>query len=181
MPQLLERRENAVTASGGAPPAPSSAEAPALAVLRGLSGNERLIETASRAKELQDTLTEWKRAAALIAQRLPVFRVVERWSSLGLADRLPHSLTSANAGAYRRNRSRRCARTRLPSFVTASMPLSTLTKPLRRTVNIASPVMQIGSGLRRMRNIPPGRDRTLASGATGDLIAGGDRRRLDYA
>jgi hypothetical protein len=78
MPQLLERLENAVTASGGAPPAPPPADAPALAVLRGLAGNEWLIETASRARELQDALAEWKRAACSIAARLPVFRVVER-------------------------------------------------------------------------------------------------------
>jgi hypothetical protein len=80
---LLERLESAVAASGGDPPAPPPAAAPALAALRGLSGNERLIETASRAKELQDALAEWKRAAGLIAARLPVFCVVERLVELG--------------------------------------------------------------------------------------------------
>jgi hypothetical protein len=83
IPQLLERLENAVAASGGEPPAPPPAEASALAILRGLSGNERLIETTSRANELQDALTEWKRAANPIAQRLPVFRIVERSIELG--------------------------------------------------------------------------------------------------
>jgi hypothetical protein len=83
MPQLLERLEIAVAASGGDPPTPLPAEGPSLAALQGLSGNERLIETASRARELQDALTEWKRAAALIAQRLPEFRVVERLVELG--------------------------------------------------------------------------------------------------
>jgi hypothetical protein len=83
MPQLLERLENAVAASGGDPPAPPPAEAPALAALHGYSGNERLIEAASRAKELQDAVAEWKRAAASIAARLPVFRVAERLVELG--------------------------------------------------------------------------------------------------
>ena len=83
IPQLLERLENAVAASGGPPPAPGPAEAPALAALRGLSGNERLIEIASRAKELQAQLTEWKRGAELIATRLPAFRLVERLVELG--------------------------------------------------------------------------------------------------
>ena len=59
------------------------AEAPGLAALHGLSGNERLIETASRAKELQDALVEWKSAASSIAVRLPMFRVVEQLVGLG--------------------------------------------------------------------------------------------------
>ncbi|MGH7089282.1 MAG: BREX system P-loop protein BrxC [Stellaceae bacterium] len=85
IPQLLERLENAVAASGGPPPAPAPAEAPALAAFRGLSGNERLIEIASRAKELQAQLAEWRRAAELIAARMPAFRLVERLVELGAA------------------------------------------------------------------------------------------------
>jgi hypothetical protein len=83
MPQLLERLEAVATASGGEPPAPLAVEVAALTALRGLSGNERLIETASRAKELQEALAEWKRATALIAQRLPIFRLVARLVELG--------------------------------------------------------------------------------------------------
>ena len=83
IPQLLERLENAVAASGGSPPAPATAAAPALAALRALSGNERLIEIASRAKELQDQLVEWKRAADQIAARLPAFQLAERLVVLG--------------------------------------------------------------------------------------------------
>jgi hypothetical protein len=85
MPQLLERLENAAAASGGEPPAPPPAEAPTLAALHSYSGNERLIEAASRAKELQDALADWKRSVASIAARLPVFRVVERLVDLGAA------------------------------------------------------------------------------------------------
>jgi hypothetical protein len=85
MPQLLERLENAVAASGGDPPAPPPAEAPALAALHGYSGNERMIEAASRAKELEDSLADWKRAAVAIAARLPVSRLVERLVELGAA------------------------------------------------------------------------------------------------
>ena len=60
VPQLLERLGNAVGASGGPPPAPVPAESAELAALHGLSGNERLIELATRAKELQERLAEWK-------------------------------------------------------------------------------------------------------------------------
>jgi hypothetical protein len=85
MPQLLERLEKAVAASGGEPPAPPPMDAPALAALHGYSGNERLIEAASHAKELQDGLGQWKRSATAVAARLPAFRVVERLVELGAA------------------------------------------------------------------------------------------------
>jgi hypothetical protein len=99
IPQLLERLENAVAASGGPPPAPAPAEAPALTALRELSGNERLIEVASRAKELQEQLAEWRQAADLIGARLPVFRLVERLVELG---------ATGQAAALADIRERRC-------------------------------------------------------------------------
>jgi hypothetical protein len=80
---LLERLQIAAKEAGGEAPAPPSPTLPDAAALHQLNGNDLLKALADRATELKAKLGEWQKAKALIAQRLPHWRLAERLVALG--------------------------------------------------------------------------------------------------
>jgi len=68
----LERR------AGGDPPAPAQPHSPEVTALEGLSGNDLLFALFEKADPLQARISEWKKTAARIEQRLSAFQLAER-------------------------------------------------------------------------------------------------------
>ena len=83
LPALLERLAEFTAAAGGQPPAPATPQVPDMAHLRGLSGNDLLVEIASKAAGLKTSLQGWRQHAAKIAERTPNYRLAERLVELG--------------------------------------------------------------------------------------------------
>lgn len=83
LPLILRTLREAAASAGGDAPAPPPPATPDLDALDALSGNERLIEAASRAKALADAYKEWIAHRQKIAARLPAYRTTERLVELG--------------------------------------------------------------------------------------------------
>ena len=83
---LLERLEAAARQSGGEPPAPDPEKVPNIAPYKSLSGNDLLAALAADATTLRDKLMAWKVAAQKIGDRLPNWRLAERFVALGAVD-----------------------------------------------------------------------------------------------
>jgi hypothetical protein len=83
LPLILKSLRDAAHAAGGDAPAPSSPATPDLDVLDGLSGNERLIEAASRGLALAASHGAWVTSRQAIATRLPAYRTTQRLVELG--------------------------------------------------------------------------------------------------
>jgi hypothetical protein len=83
LPLILRNLHDAATAAGGDPPAPPSPASPDLDALTALSGNERLIEAASRGKALADAFKDWQARRQAIVARLPAYQTTKRLVELG--------------------------------------------------------------------------------------------------
>lgn len=83
LPLILDRLRDVATAAGDAAPAPAAPTTPDLDSLIALSGNERLIEAATRRESLTDSHKAWLASRQAIAARLPAFRTTERLVELG--------------------------------------------------------------------------------------------------
>ncbi len=83
LPLIIKALRDAALAAGGEPPAPPAPTPPDLDALDALSGNERLIEAAGRAKTLADAYATWVASRKTIASRLPAYRTTEALVKLG--------------------------------------------------------------------------------------------------
>jgi hypothetical protein len=83
LPLILNALGEAARAAGGDAPAPPPPATPGLDVLAGLSGNERLIEVASRGVALAAVYAEWMARRGAIATRMPAYRTMLRLVELG--------------------------------------------------------------------------------------------------
>lgn len=83
LPRLLERLAEAAQAAGGEPPAPAAPSVPGLAEMRVLSGNDLLVEVATRAPSLREAWRVWVEAAQAILKRLPDYKTAEQLVALG--------------------------------------------------------------------------------------------------
>ena len=83
LPALLDRLAEFAAAAGGPPPAPAAPQVPGMTDLRSLSGNDLLVEIASKAADLKSSLQGWRQQAAKIAERTPCYRLAERLVELG--------------------------------------------------------------------------------------------------
>ena len=83
LPLILRTLREAAQAAGGAAPAPLAPACHDLDALEPLSGNERLIEAASRGKALADSYASWIACRTAIAARLPAFQTTKRLVELG--------------------------------------------------------------------------------------------------
>lgn len=83
LPLILNKLREAADAAGDAPPAPPPPTTPDLDALTALSGNERIIEAATRREALVAAHTDWLARRQAIAARLPTFRTTERLVELG--------------------------------------------------------------------------------------------------
>ena len=83
LPLILRALREASRAAGGDAPAPSVPATPDLDVLDGLSGNERMIEAASRGLALAASHGAWLASRQAIAARLPAYLTVQRLAELG--------------------------------------------------------------------------------------------------
>ena len=98
LPRLLERLAEIAGAAGGDAPAPLAPGVPGLAEMRALSGNDLLVEVATRAPALREALKHWRDAALAIRKRLPDFQTAEQLVSLGATGQ------AASLGAIRDGR-----------------------------------------------------------------------------
>ena len=83
LPLILKSLRDAAQAAGGDPPAPAAPATPDLDALDALTGNERLIEAASRGTALAAAYTTWVASRQTIALRLPAYRTTESLVKLG--------------------------------------------------------------------------------------------------
>jgi hypothetical protein len=83
LPLILKSLRDAAQAAGGDPPAPAPPATPDLDALDALSGNERLIEAASRSTTLASAYAAWSASRQAIAARLPAYRTTENLVKLG--------------------------------------------------------------------------------------------------
>ena len=83
LPLILKSLRDVVQSAGGAPPAPAAPATPDLDALDALSGNERLIEAASRGAALAAAYATWVACRQTIAARLPAYRTTEGLVKLG--------------------------------------------------------------------------------------------------
>ena len=83
LPLILKALREAAQAAGGEAPAPLPPATPDLDALDALSGNERLIEAASRGTALAAAHAAWVASRTAIASRLPAYRTTQRLVELG--------------------------------------------------------------------------------------------------
>jgi hypothetical protein len=83
LPLILKSLRDASQSAGGEPPAPVVPPTPDLDTLDALSGNERLIEAASRGAVLAAAYAAWVTDRQTIAARLPAYRTTESLVKLG--------------------------------------------------------------------------------------------------
>ena len=83
LPLILSKLRDAARAAGGDAPAPPPPATPDLDALDALSGNERLIEAASRGTALAAAHLAWVGSRQAIASRLPAYRTMQRLVELG--------------------------------------------------------------------------------------------------
>jgi hypothetical protein len=83
LPLILKTLREAAQSAGGDPPAPADPATPDLDALNALSGNERLIEAASRGAALAAAYATWVTCRQTIAARLPAYRTTESLVKLG--------------------------------------------------------------------------------------------------
>lgn len=83
LPLILKSLREAAQAAGGDPPAPAAPATPDLDALDALTGNERLIEAASRGTALAAAYAAWVDSRQTIAARLPTYRTTESLVKLG--------------------------------------------------------------------------------------------------
>ena len=83
LPLILKALRDAADLAGGDPPAPAAPATPDLDALEALSGNERLIEAATRTAQLAADFKNWVACRQTIAARLPAFRTAESLVRLG--------------------------------------------------------------------------------------------------
>lgn len=86
---VLAALRTAAEAAGGPAPAPPSPLAPELDILQALSGNERLIEVATRGAALAQDYAAWRASRDAIAARLPAFRTTEHLVEGGASGQAP--------------------------------------------------------------------------------------------
>ena len=83
LPLILKTLREVALTAGGDPPAPAAPATPDLIALDALSGNERLIEAASRGAALAAAYATWVACRQTIATRLPAYRTTESLVKLG--------------------------------------------------------------------------------------------------
>lgn len=83
LPLILKSLRDAAQAAGGDPPAPAAPATPDLDALDTLTGNERLIEAASRGTALAAAYATWVASGQTIVARLPAYRTTESLVKLG--------------------------------------------------------------------------------------------------
>jgi hypothetical protein len=89
LPLILKSIRDAAQSAGGEPPAPSAPVTTDLDALEALSGNERLIEAASRGAALAAAYATWAICRQTIAARLPAYRTTESLVKLGAHGQRP--------------------------------------------------------------------------------------------
>ncbi len=83
LPLILKALREAATAAGGDPPAPPAPATPDLDAIEALSGNERLIEAATRTPALKAAYADWISRRQTIAARVPAYRTTLRLVDFG--------------------------------------------------------------------------------------------------
>ncbi len=83
LPLILKTLREAAQAAGGDAPAPPAPATPDLDAIEALSGNERMIEAATRTPVLKTAYTNWLTCRQAIATRLPAYRTTLRLVELG--------------------------------------------------------------------------------------------------
>ncbi len=80
---LVGKLETLAQASGAEAPAPAPGTVPDLAALKALSDNDLLVKLADAAATLKAAIADWRKAAGLIGERQPAWRLAERLTRLG--------------------------------------------------------------------------------------------------